>query len=57
MTDHLFSLLLCVDKMFIAVISMKEINKLNLKLNREFEIKDLSSTRKILGMDRLTLSQ
>lgn len=62
--SHWF-VLLYGDVMLIATKSMDEINKLKLKLNMNFEVKDLSSTKKILRIeivgdtrkDKLTISQ
>ena len=58
-------MLLYVDDMLIAAKSMSEVNKLKTLLSREFEMKDLGATKKILGMEihrdralgRLWLSQ
>ena len=58
-------LLLYVDDMLILAKSIVEINKLKDLLSREFDMKDLGATKKILGMDirkdrdakRLLLSQ
>ena len=58
-------LLLYVDDMQIAANSMSEVNKLKILLSREFDMKDLSTAKKILGMEihidkslgRLWLSQ
>jgi hypothetical protein len=44
-------LLLYVDDMLIAARSMKEINKLKALLSREFDMKDLGATKKILEME------
>ena len=57
--------LLYVDDMLIAAKSMSEVNKLKILLSREFDMKDLSEAKKILGMEirgeralgRLWLSQ
>jgi hypothetical protein len=62
---HLFFLLLCVDDMLIPANSIVEVNKLKVWLSREFDMKDLSAAKKILGMEirrdrdakRLWLSQ
>ena len=43
-------LLLYVDDMLIASKSKDEIKKLKTQLNQEFEMKDLSEVKKILGM-------
>ena len=58
-------LLLYVDDMLIAAKSMFEVNNLKSLLSKEFDIKDLGATKKILGMEihrdrasrRLWLSQ
>ena len=58
-------LLLYVDDMLITAKSIVEVNKLNVLLNREFDIKDLGVAKKIIGMEirrdrdakRLWLSQ
>ena len=58
-------LLLYVDDMLIAAKSMSEVNKLKILLSREFDMKDLDVTKKILRMEirreralgRLWLSQ
>ena len=58
-------LLLYVDDMLIATKSTSEVNKLKILLSREFDMKDLVTTKKILGMEiridralgRLWLSQ
>jgi hypothetical protein len=64
--DDLFVfLLLYVDDMHIATKSIVEVNKLKVLLSREFDMKDLDATKKILGMEirreryakRLWLSQ
>jgi hypothetical protein len=44
-------LLLYVDDMLIAAKSIFEVNKLNVLLSKEFDMKDLGATKKILGMD------
>lgn len=44
-------LLIYVDDMLIACKNMSEIQKLKEQLNSEFDMKDLGSVRKILGMD------
>ena len=43
-------LLLYVDDMLVAGLSMKEILNFKAKLVKEFSMKDLSPTKKILGM-------
>ena len=43
-------LLFYVDDMLIAAKSMSEVNKLKTLLSREFDMKDLCETKKILGM-------
>ena len=58
-------LLLYVDDMLIAAKSIIKVNKLKVLLSREFDMKDLGTTKKILGMEirrdkdakRLWLSQ
>jgi hypothetical protein len=58
-------LLLYVDDMLIAAKSIVEVNKLKVLLSREFDMKDLGTTKKILRMEirkdrdakRLWLSQ
>ncbi|RVW67999.1 Retrovirus-related Pol polyprotein from transposon TNT 1-94 [Vitis vinifera] len=58
-------LLLYVDDMLIATKSMVEVNKLKSLLSKEFDMKDLGASKKILGMEihrdrasgRLWLSQ
>ena len=63
--DSFVFLLLYVDDMLIAAKSMSEVNKLKTLLNKEFDMKDLGSAKKILGMEirrdrasrRLWLSQ
>jgi hypothetical protein len=50
--DGLFIfLLLYVDDMLIAAKSIVEVNKLKVLLSREFEMKDLGTAKKILGME------
>ena len=44
-------LLLYVDDMLIVAKSMCEVNKLKYLLQKEFEMKDLSAAKKILGME------
>ena len=44
-------LLLYVDDMLIAAKSMSEVNKLKTLLSREFDMKDLGTAKKILGME------
>ena len=44
-------LLLYVDDMLITAKSMSEVNKLKILLSRKFDMKDLSATKKILGME------
>jgi hypothetical protein len=44
-------LLLYVDDMLIAPKSMCEVNRLKYLLHKEFEMKDLGATKKILGME------
>ena len=52
-----------MDGMLISIKSIVEVNKLNVLLSREFDIKNLGATKKILGMKirrdakRLWLSQ
>ena len=58
-------LLLYVDDMLIATKDKEEIRKVKVQLSKEFEMKDLGATKKILGMeilgnrkaDKLYLSQ
>ena len=58
-------LLLYVDNMLITAKSMSKVNKLKTLLSREFDMKDLGATKKIIGMEirrdralgRLWLSQ
>ena len=51
MIVHVFFLLLYVNDMLIAVKSMIEVNKLKTLLRKEFDMKDLGATKKILGME------
>ena len=44
-------MLLYVDDMLIIAKSMSEVNKLKILLSREFDMKDLGTTKKILGME------
>jgi hypothetical protein len=44
-------LLLYVDDMLIAAKSIVEVNKLKVLLSKEFDMKDLSTAKKILGME------
>ena len=44
-------LLLYVDDMLITAKSIMEVNKLKVLLSREFDMKDLGATKKILGME------
>lgn len=44
-------LLIYIDDMLIASKSMPEINELNKQFSNEFEMKDTSTTKKILGME------
>ena len=44
-------LLLCVDGILIVAKEISEVNKLKEKLNKEFEIKYLDATKKILGIE------
>jgi hypothetical protein len=44
-------LLLYVDDMLIAAKSIMKVNKLKDLLSREFDMKDLGATKKILGME------
>jgi hypothetical protein len=65
MMAHLFFLLLYMDDMLIAAKSIVEVNKLKVLLSKEFDMKDLGTAKKILGMEirrdrdakRLWLSQ
>jgi hypothetical protein len=58
-------LLLYIDNMLIAAKSIVDVNKLKVLLSREFDMKDLDTAKKILGMEirrdrdakRLWLSQ
>ena len=43
-------LLLYVDDVLIAAKNMSEVDKLKAKLKQEFEMKDLGTAKKILGM-------
>jgi hypothetical protein len=49
--DSYIFLLLYVDDMLITVRSMKEVNKLKALLSKEFNMKDLGTTKKILEME------
>ena len=49
--DSFIFLLLHVDDMIIAAKSMVEVNKLKSLLSKEFDMKDLGATKKILGME------
>ena len=50
--DGLFVyLLLYVDDMLIVANDKEEIRKVKVQLNKEFEMKDLGTTKKILGME------
>ena len=44
-------LLLYMDDMLIATKSMCEVNRLKSLLHKEFEMKDLSAAKKILGIE------
>jgi hypothetical protein len=44
-------LLLYVDDMLITTKSIVEVNKLKVLLSREFDMKDLGTAKKILGME------
>jgi hypothetical protein len=44
-------LLLYMDDMLIAAKSIVQVNKLKVLLSREFDMKDLGATKKILGME------
>jgi hypothetical protein len=48
--DSFIFLLLYVDDMLIAAKSIVEVNKLKVLLSREFDVKDLGTIKKILGM-------
>ena len=48
--DSFIFLLLYVDDMLIVTKSMIEVNKLKSLLSKEFDMKDLGTTKKILGM-------
>ena len=62
---HMIILMLYVDDLLIACRDMSKINELKGMLNSEFDMKDLSAAKKILGMEikrdrenrRLYLSQ
>ena len=64
-SSNFFFFLLYVDDMLIVAKFMSEVNKLKTLLRREFDMKDLGATKKILGMEirrdkavgRLWLSQ
>lgn len=47
---HIY-LLLCVDDSLIASKNLQNIEDLKLKLNMEFEMKDLRNAQRIIGMD------
>ena len=49
--DSFIFLLLYVDDMLIATKSMIKVNKLKSLLSKEFDMKDLGATKKILGME------
>lgn len=53
MDGSLVYLLLYVDDMLIAAKNKEEIQKVKVQLRREFEMKDLGSARRILGMEIL----
>jgi len=44
-------LFLYVDDMLITVKSISEVNKMKILLSNEFNTKDLSAVKKILGME------
>ena len=44
-------LFLYVDDMLITVKSISEVNKMKILLSNEFNMKDLSAVKKILGME------
>ena len=44
-------MLLYVDDILIATKSKVEISKMELQLNKEFDMKDLGEAKKILGME------
>ena len=46
-----FIIVLYVDDMLIAAKDRSEVAKLKALLSREFSMKDLGSTKRILGMD------
>ena len=46
-------LLLYVDDILITTKDKEEIRKVKVQLNKEFEMKDLGATKKILGMEIL----
>jgi len=49
--DSFIFLFIYVDDMLITVKSMSEVNKLKILLSKEFNMKDLSAVKKILGME------
>jgi hypothetical protein len=49
--DSFIFLLLYVDDMLIAAKSIVEVNKLKVLLSKEFDMKDLDATKKILGIE------
>lgn len=49
-SESFLYLLLYVDDMLIAAKDKKEIRKVKVKLNNEFEKNDLGATKKIFGM-------
>jgi len=44
-------MLLYIDDILIAAKCMSEVNKLKTLLYREFDMKDLGTTKKIIGME------
>ncbi|GJT44656.1 retrotransposon protein, putative, ty1-copia subclass [Tanacetum coccineum] len=50
-SGSLIYLLLYVDDMLVVAKDMKEVKKLKMLLNTEFDMKDLGAARKILGME------
>ena len=55
--ESLLYLLLYVDDMLIAAKSKEEIRIVKAQLNNEFEMKDLGTTKKILGMEILRIER
>nr|PNR33170.1 hypothetical protein PHYPA_025113 [Physcomitrium patens] len=65
MTRQKYTKMLYVDDMLIAMKKMTKFNNLKIQLNKEFDMKNLDPTKKVLDVDiirdrikdRLTLSQ